>query len=138
MMALSNLLAHPRVGSDRISAPLAAGRCPLRSAKDLGRVLALAHLAGRAATEEWPALWDAALRAKYLPSEVSELGEHAGDGLRELLSNAAAFDDAHFSVDVGLLSGHRVTSTQLRVVAERLIVDALDPLRESTGRLPIA
>jgi hypothetical protein len=49
MMALSNLLAHHEIGISRIDAGETAG--VLRSAKDLGRVISLAHLAGREATE---------------------------------------------------------------------------------------
>ncbi len=41
MMALANLLGHPDVGNRRMSSPIAGREC-LRSAKDLGRVLALA------------------------------------------------------------------------------------------------
>jgi len=47
-----------------------------------------------------------------------------------LLADKDAFDDAHFSVDVGILGGHRLSSDQLRRVAERLVVDAIDPFEE--------
>jgi hypothetical protein len=46
LMALANLLSHPSLGTERMSAPI-RGRRLLRSAKDLGRVLALSYLAGR-------------------------------------------------------------------------------------------
>jgi hypothetical protein len=51
MMALANLLSHPMVGNERIQSGPMQGF--LRSAKDLGRVLALARLAGRDETETW-------------------------------------------------------------------------------------
>ena len=49
MMALANLLAHPQIGTDRIESGTMLGL--LRAAKDLGRVIALARLAGRIETE---------------------------------------------------------------------------------------
>ena len=134
MMALSNLLAHPTIEEKkRITDPI-DGRKLLRSAKDLGRVLALARLADRADVEAWPAIWEKALRAKYPETEVPGLGARAGDGIRALLSHREAFEDAHFAVDVGLLRGHAVSVDQLRAIAEQLLADALDPLVELTAR----
>jgi hypothetical protein len=133
MMALSNLLAHRRIGPEHIGAPI-EGRRVLRSAKDLGRVLAIARLAERAETEAWVGPWTDALRGAYDGADVAELGAHAGDGLRALLDDPGAFDDAHFAVDVGLLRGHAVTATQLRAIAEQLLVDAIEPLADATAR----
>lgn len=132
MMALSNLLAHRSVGTRPISEPI-EGRTLLRSAKDLGRTLALARLAERDELDAWPESWARALRDMYLETEVAELGAHAGDGLRELLTNAEALEDAHFAVDVGLLRGHAVAIDQLRAVAEQLIDGALARLAELTA-----
>ncbi|MEO8844615.1 MAG: hypothetical protein ABI591_23945 [Kofleriaceae bacterium] len=132
MMALSNLLAHPTIGERRITDPI-EGRKLLRSAKDLGRVLALARLADRAEVEAWPAAWEAALRAKYPADEIAGLGARAGAGIRALLSNDEAFADAHFGVDVGLLRGYAVSITQLRAIAEQFFVDAIDPFVELTA-----
>ena len=56
MMALANLLSHPTIGPHRMSEPI-AGTWILRSAKDLGRVLALAWLSGRGGTAAWLDLW---------------------------------------------------------------------------------
>jgi len=133
MMALSNLLAHPTVDETRRITDPIEGRRLLRSAKDLGRVLALARLAERAEIESWPATWQRALRAKYPADEVAGLGARAGDGIRALLSHRNAFADAHFAVDVGLLRGHAVSIDQLRAIAEQLLVDALEPLAELTA-----
>ena len=125
MMALSNLLAHPTIDEKkRITDPI-EGRRLLRSAKDLGRVLALARLANRPDIEAWPATWETALRAKYPEREVAGLGARAGNGIRALLSHREALADAHFAVDVGLLRGHSVSIDQLRAIAEQLLVDAL-------------
>ncbi len=60
MMALANLLSHPEVGSQRIESGAMQG--VLRSAKDLGRVIALAHLAGREVTETWQEQWTHAVK----------------------------------------------------------------------------
>jgi hypothetical protein len=80
MMALANLLSHPSVGTERMSEPI-GGRSLLRSAKDLGRVLALARFAAVEEIQGWSAAWEAALRATF-PSEFQALAGRAGDGLR--------------------------------------------------------
>ena len=77
MMALANLLSHPRVGSDRIESGPMQGL--LLSAKDLGRVIALARLTGREETEVWPRTWLEALKNCF-PDEWKELaGERETD-----------------------------------------------------------
>ncbi len=131
-MALSNLLAHRSIGTRPISEPI-EGRTLLRAAKDLGRVLALARLARRDELDAWPESWATALRDTYPETEVAELGAHAGDGLRELLTNAQALEDAHFAVDLGLLRGHSVSVDQVRAVAEQLLDGALMRLAELTA-----
>jgi len=125
MMALANLLAHPTVGTDRIESGPMLGL--LRAAKDLGRVIALARLAGREATEQWLTEWRSALEQCF-PENWSELAVRAGDGLRELLGDENALEDARKTTDVGLLSGQNVNSGMLRANAERLFVDVIDPL----------
>lgn len=127
MMALANLLAHPLVGTERIQSGMMHG--VLRSAKDLGRVLALARLAGRDETEKWSDLWVAGLRDRF-PSEWQELALHAGDGLRELLDDAAALDEAHQTTDVGVLNGMGITTENLRVTGTRLMQDVIEPVAD--------
>lgn len=131
MMALANLLAHPAIGDRRVTEPI-GGRRPLRSAKDLGRVLALERLAERDEVETWPEAWERALRSKYSPLEVIRLGGRAGDGIRALLTDREALDDARFTLDYGLLRGFDVSLDQVRALAEQLIADALQPLSERT------
>lgn len=126
MMALANLLSHSVLGTDRMSEPI-GGRSLLRSAKDLGRVLALARLSSRAEVETWPTQWASALRATF-PTEYPELARRAGDGLRELLRTGAALEQARHAVDVGLLAGFRITTEQLQRIGQQLLVDAIDPL----------
>lgn len=126
MMALSNLLSHPELGDKTIGEPI-EGRTLLRSAKDLGRVLALAWLAGPNETEAWAKRWEAALRLKF-QAECGELAAHAADGLKALVENPAALDDALWAVTVGLLKGKQVDHEKLKAVALQLRAFALDPL----------
>lgn len=132
MMALANLLAHTELGTARVSEAI-AGRNPLRSAKDLGRVLALARLEAREVTEAWPDQWLTALKQCF-PSQWPVLALHAGDGLRALLSDPGALDDAHHTVTIGLLDGMGVTVEQLRVLGQQFIADVIEPLAEAAQR----
>ena len=56
MMALANLLEHPRILPDVMSG-LIADRSIKRSNKDLGRSIAIARLSGPDAVAEWHADW---------------------------------------------------------------------------------
>jgi hypothetical protein len=129
MMALANLLAHPRVGDSRIESGTMEG--VLRSAKDLGRVIALAHLAGRDETENWITPWISAIETCF-PNNKRDLVSTLGEGLRDLIDDPAALEDAHKTTDIGLLSGMNVTPQNLTVTAERLIVDVIEPVREAS------
>lgn len=131
MMALANLLSHPTLGSARMST-LVGDREILRSAKDLGRVLALAWLSGPEETDRWAARWRFALESSF-PDRWRALALRAGDGLRALLADASAFEEAWFSCDTGLLSGKRLTQGQLRATAERLLVDCVEPLADAAA-----
>ncbi len=133
MMALANLLSHPRVGTARMGEPI-GGRSLLRSVKDLGRVLALAWLTGRDETETWTARWETALRARF-GEEAGSMAKVADRGLRELLEDGGALDEARHAVDIGLLAGKAITEDQLRATGQRLLADVLVPLaaRFTTG-----
>lgn len=128
MMALANLLSHRRLGTRRMSAPV-GGRRILRAAKDLGRVLALAWLSGRRATEAWPSEWVPALRESF-PARWRSVARGAGEGLRELMGNPGALEEARVTTDVGLLSGRSVDAENLRAVGLQLLEDAIRPLAE--------
>ncbi len=132
MMALANLLSHSRIGAQRMSAPV-GGRSILRSAKDLGRVLALAWLSGRPGTVRWLADWRPALRESF-PKRWRSLARTAGSGLEEMLESPEALEEARVTTDVGLLSGRGVTAENLRAVGRRLLEDVIRPL---AGKAPV-
>ncbi len=131
MLALANLLAHPKIGTKKMSSPI-GNRTILRSAKDLGRVLALAWLTSRRGTEAWVQSWGEALRERF-PEESSRLSLSAGDGLRALLEDDLALDEAHYAVDVGLLAGKGVTMENLRATGQQFLADVLQPLAQRFG-----
>ena len=134
MMALPNLLSHPIVRPERMSL-LIGGREILRSAKDLGRVLVLAHLSSRDDVEAWLEPWREGLEACF-PHDWRELAQGAGRGLRELLAQDAVLDDALRTCEVGLLRGRGVTLDNLRATGERILVDIIEPLEEAAGEEP--
>lgn len=136
MMALANLLHHPRVAPDFI-----VGTSDKRSNKDLGRVLALAWLATEQdsdALEAWHPRWLAALRTRFL-DEWRELALRAGDGLRQLIhdDNKPDLDQATRLCNLSLLRGLDLGPDQLRATARRVLGDALGPI-ESAARAKTA
>ena len=131
MMALANLLSHPTVGTAVTSTPI-EGQTVLRSAKDLGRVLALAWLEGPAGVERWLERWLRALQYCF-EERWRELAARAGSGLRELLSDDDALEQAFHSCVYGLLAGRGVSLEQLRVAGERLLADVIEPLAKQVA-----
>jgi hypothetical protein len=137
MMALANLLHHPKIDSQTMSG-LISGRLIKRSNKDLGRVLALAYLSETKQEDsllDWPDLWLAALQSKF-PSRWREFALRVSSGLRQLLdpANEPDLEEAHHTCISGLLASHRPTLSQLRVTGERLIYDALDLVEKHAAR----
>lgn len=130
MMALANLLAHPTIGVERMSERI-GGRSLLRSAKDLGRVLALARLASRDEVAAWPGDWANALRRSF-PAEYKTLSTIAGSGIRALLAAPDVLDEARHAADIGLLSGYQITIEQFQAIGRQLLVDAIEPLERSS------
>ncbi len=129
MMALANLLSHPEVGTSRIESGSMRGI--LRSAKDLGRVIALARLAGRDEVELWQQPWVEAIQVCF-PSSWNTLLTNIGSGLEELLNDANALQEAQQTTDIGILNGMDVSADELRAEGERFMVDLIEPLREMT------
>jgi hypothetical protein len=128
MLALSNLLRNPVVRPDRMRTP--AGFGPKRSNKDLGRVLTIARLAGRTAAAGWPSAWEGTLRELY-PAEWTVLGERVGAGVRALLASEGDLREALDVSRVGLLASLPLSVDEFRIVGERLLVDAIEPLEEA-------
>jgi hypothetical protein len=131
MMALANLLEHPEIKSERMSG-LIEGREIKRSNKDLGRVLAITWLSLENDEEvllSWPDLWEESLRRSF-PDDWRLIGRDTGNGLRQLLASPTDLDETHHTCVFGLLTSFRVTSEQLRVVALRLLQDAVEPFEE--------
>jgi len=127
MMALANLLSHPAVTDTEIESGEFRGirRC----AKDLGRVLALAHLAGRDETETWIEHWLAGLAGSF-PQTWRDHARRAGAGLRDMLADDDVMEQARKTTESGLLSGMGINVAALRGIAERLLVDAIEPLEQ--------
>ncbi len=120
MMALANALSHPEL--DRLppmSTPV-GGREIHRSSKDLGRVLALAWLAGPDELDRWADEWLDALRAVFTDRWHS-LASGVGGGIRALCEDDERFDEAHHTCVVGLLGGKGVTQIALRATARELV-----------------
>jgi hypothetical protein len=133
MMALANLLHHPKIGPEKMSKPF-VGREIKRSNKDLGRVIALAHLASERnpdALGEWVNLWHEALQDRF-PTTWPTHAAKVGNGLRELLNpaNEDDFDEAYHTVANGLLTRKAVTKPQLRATGRRLMAESIEHLEE--------
>lgn len=129
MMALANLLSHPEVGTSRIESGDMLG--VLRSAKDLGRVIALARLESREGTEAWQDPWLRAIKECF-PENWKKLIVGLGSGLEELLGDVNALEEARKTTDIGLLSGMSVSTDMLRATGERLLQDVVIPLRHES------
>ncbi len=130
MMALGNLLSHPVLGGATMSEPIGGRGKLLRSAKDLGRVLALAHLEGREGTEAWLGPWRRGLKACF-PGEWQHFARQAGSGLAELITSRTALEQAWHTCEYGLLNGQGVGPENLRAVGRRLLGDVIEPLAEA-------
>jgi hypothetical protein len=133
-LALANMMEHPVIGPETMSGHI-AGRKIKRSNKDLGRVLAIAHLSElkeEDALLQWPNHWRAAFHSIF-PQDWQQRARVAGQGMRRLLhpSHAEDFDEAHHSCVYGLLAAIPPTREQLRVAGERLVVDAIENMEES-------
>jgi hypothetical protein len=133
MMALANLLHHPRIGPELIQ-----GTTDKRSNKDLGRVLALVYLAtarDEYALRSWAERWQAALRKRF-PKNWPTLAAQAGNGLRALLASPPDLEQATRLCNDGLLARRPVSARNLEATGRRLLVDAVEPL-EAAARAKI-
>jgi hypothetical protein len=134
MMALANLLHHPRVAPELIK-----GTTDKRSNKDLGRVLSLAWLSMDEDSESldaWHPRWLSALRKRF-PGEWRKLALRAGDGLRQLLdeNHKLDLDQASRIANLSLLRGRDLGPENLRATGRRVLVEALGPLEAAARSL---
>lgn len=127
MLVLSNLLRNPTIRREKMLVGTDPG--PRRSNKDLGRVLTIARLVGRESVEQWPAAWADALQT-YYADQWPHLGARVGDGVRALLTSEGDLREALELSRLGLLAQVPMTPDAFRVVAERLLVDAIEPLEK--------
>lgn len=132
MMALSNLLHHPV-----ISATLIGGTDYKRANKDLGRVLALAHLtiardrrAGIDELGEWPQRMWQALQTKF-GDHAKLLAKRAGDGISALLASTADLQQALRIANLGLLTSMDVSAQAITATGRRLQAEVLEPLAQN-------
>ena len=135
MMALANLLEHPEIRPETMSG-LIGERQIKRSNKDLGRVLAIARLSiekDEDALLKWPDQWQAALQARF-PNDWRDLARGAGAGLRKLLDGPNDLEEARYTCEFGLLASQPPTVDQLRIVGQRLLLDAIEPLADRAKR----
>jgi hypothetical protein len=129
-VALSLLLPHKEVGEQRMKAKVGF-RTILRSAKDLGRAIAIARLAGRENVESWPESWAPVLQ-RCFPTTYRAIAAETGKGLRALLADPVALEEAYYSATYqGFLVQDAVTLDGFRGDAERLLVDAVEPFEAS-------
>lgn len=131
MMAFANLLEHPAIKPEPMSEAI-VGRAIKRSNKDLGRVLSIARLSRDGALDTWPERWLRALRQEF-PAQWRELGGGTGRGLRALLASPNDFEEAHHTCVTGLLAHlPSLTLENLRLTAERVLVEAVEPFEALT------
>jgi len=131
LMALANLLEHPGIRPETMTG-LIGGREIKRSNKDLGRVLAIVRLSigqNEDALLQWPAHWQEALQSRF-PNDWRDLARQAGTGLRKLLDSPNDLEEARHTCVFGLLASLPPTADQLRIVGQRLMADAIEPLEE--------
>ena len=124
MMVLANLMEHPEIGVEVMSA-LIEERAIKRSNKDLGRVIAIAHLSDDEDIEKWSDIWQTALQTCF-PREWQDLAQRTGNGLRELLEKPIDLEEAFFTCKNGLLAHWPINIYQFRITAKRLMQDAIE------------
>jgi hypothetical protein len=135
MMALANMLHHPVIADTLIE-----GTDWKRSNKDLGRVLALAHLTverdRRAGTDdlaEWPASIWAALQATFR-TDAQGLALRAGSGIRALMQSKDDLTQAVHIANRGLLASMDLGVEEISATARRFEVEVIEELELLAGR----
>lgn len=132
MMALANLLEHPKIKTNQMSG-LFAGRAIKRSNKDLGRVLAIAKLAALDDYRPWATEWKEALEHCF-PERWRDLAKGAGAGIVELMRSETDFEEAHYTCINGLLASQPPSIDAFRAAGDRLIGDAIEALESLAAK----
>lgn len=133
MMALANLLEHPEIGPETMSGGFGGRVGVKQSNKDLGRVIAIARLAGGDDEDvllAWPDAWREALRDRFGDGWL-ELAQRVGRGLRDLMDSPQDFEEAYHTCVTGLLAEMPPTLEAFRIAGERLLVDVVRVVEES-------
>jgi hypothetical protein len=126
MMALANLLEHPRIKPDLIKDTKIK-----RSNKDLGRVLAIAWLSQERSWEIWPRLWFDSLQ-RCFPDRLQELVATLGNGISEMLTRPLDLQQAFETCTTGLLAGRNISVEQLKDTGNRLMVFVIEEIKKLT------
>ena len=129
LMALSNMLSHPKISPDLMSAQI-HNRAIKRANKDLGRVLAMAILSNQDDYRSWATIWEAALKSAF-PDHWQSHALVAGSGIRELLQSPSDLNEALHTCNYGLLQSSQTTEGALEAAGLRLEVDAIETLEKS-------
>ena len=140
MLALVNLIGHITESGRRMSMKL-AGREMLRSSKDLGRVLAMAHLAevedhdGATGLSAWPQLWHGGLSSRY-PDNLEQIAASCGEGISRLQKSPNQIEDAYHSAIHGLLAGvtPRPSISEFTALIPLVLTGAVGRLQRLAGR----
>jgi hypothetical protein len=128
MMALANMLHHPVISDVRI-----AGTEYKRSNKDLGRVLALAHLTimrdrqnGTDEMADWPQIMREALDAKFGDHAMAlAQAQAAGSGINALLLSPSDLNQALRIANTGLLASLDIDVAAFTATGRRLQAEVL-------------
>ncbi|MCJ7526357.1 MAG: hypothetical protein MUP71_14225, partial [Candidatus Aminicenantes bacterium] len=126
MMALANLLEHPKIKPDLIKDTKIK-----RSNKDLGRVLAIARLSPSSLWEHWPQEWSDCLHNCF-PDRMQELVATLGNGISEMLASPLDLQQAFETCTTGLLAGRNISVEQLKDTGNRLMVYIVEEVRNLT------
>jgi len=135
IMALANLLGHKKIGPETMSG-LISGRKIKRSNKDLGRVLAIAHLSllrDEYALLKWPDIWIEALQ-KYYPLNWEDLTQDIGKGLEQLLENPYDLEEAHYTCVNGLLASNHPTLEQFQIDGQRVLLETIEVIHSNSEK----
>lgn len=123
MMALANLLEHPKIKPNLINDTNIK-----RSNKDLGRVLAIAGLSQENSWELRPRLWLDSIRLCF-PDRVNELVATLGNGILEMLSSPIDLQQAFETCTTGLLAGRNISVEQFKDIGNRLMVFVIEEVK---------